>query len=149
MTRTIGCSFLACLVLCGSAAAQQARYDDVVRNLRNPDPKVRFSAIRLLRESKYPDSVRPIAALVTDPVDMVQLEAIAAELSLFLVEDIPEKKRVALLVEKRNPAQAPTAFEAGPLAVWPHPVPLELVRGLLQAVLEQPEVGQQGSRVWH
>jgi hypothetical protein len=52
MTRTISCSFLACLVLCGSAAAQQARYDDVVRNLRNPDPKVRFSAIRLLRESK-------------------------------------------------------------------------------------------------
>ena len=141
MTRTISCAFLACLVLCGSAAAQQARYDDVVRNLRNPDPKVRFSAIRLLRESKYPDSVGPIAALVTDPVDMVQLEAIAAELSLFLIEDIPAKKRVALLVEVRNPAQAPTAFEAGPLAVWPHPVPPELVRGLLQAVDdENPKV---------
>jgi HEAT repeat protein len=134
MTRTISCVFLVSLVLCGPAAAQQARYDDVVRNLRNPDPKVRFSAIRLLRESKYPDSVGPIAALVTDPVDMVQLEAIAAELSLFLVEDIPEKKRVALFVEVRNAAQAPTAFEAGPLAVWPHPVPPELVRGLLQAV---------------
>jgi HEAT repeat protein len=141
MTRTISCSFLACLVLCGSAAGQQARYDDVVRNLRNPDPKVRFSAIRLLRESKYPEAVGPIAALVTDPVDMVQLEAIAAELSLFLVEDIPEKKRVALLVEVRNPAQAPAAFEAGPLAVWPHPVPPELVRGLLQAVDdENPKV---------
>jgi HEAT repeat protein len=141
MTRTISCSFLACLILCGSAAAQQARYDDVVRNLRNPDPKVRFSAIRLLRESKYPDAVGPIAALVTDPVDMVQLEAMAAELSLFLVEDIPEKKRVALLVEVRNPAQAPAAFELGPLAVWPHPVPPELVRGLLQAVDdENPKV---------
>jgi HEAT repeat protein len=113
----------------------------VVRNLRNPDPKVRFSAIRLLRESKYPDSVGPIAALLTDPVDMVQLEAIAAELSLFLVEDIPAKKRVALLVEVRNPAQAPKAFELGPLAVWPHPVPPELVRGLLQAVDdENPKV---------
>ena len=141
MTRTISGLFLACLVLCGSAAAQQARYDDVVRNLRNPDPKVRFSAIRLLRESKYPDSVGPIAALVTDPVDMVQLEAIAAELSLFLVEDIPAKKRVALLVEVRNPAQAPAAFELGPLAVWPHAVPPELVRGLLQAVDdESPKV---------
>jgi HEAT repeat protein len=141
MTRTISGLFLASLVLCGSASAQQARYDDVVRNLRNPDPKVRFSAIRLLRESKYPDSVGPIAALVTDPADMVQLEAIAAELSLFLVEDVPAKKRVALLVEVRNPAQAPTAFEAGPLAVWPHPVPPELVRGLLQAVDdESPKV---------
>ena len=134
MTRTISGFFFACLVLCGSAAAQQARYDDVVRNLRNPDPKVRFSAIRLLRESKYPDAVGPIAALVTDPVDQIQLEAIAAELSLFLVEEIPERKRVALLVEVRNPAQAATAFEAGPLAVWPHPVPPELVHGLLQAV---------------
>ena len=141
MTRTISGSFLACLVLCGSAAAQQARYDDVVRNLRNPDPKVRLSAIRLLRESRYPDSVGPIAALVTDPVDVVQLEAIAAELSLFLVEDIPEKKRVALLVEVRNAAQAPTAFEAGSLAVWSLPVPPELVRGLLQAVDdENPKV---------
>ncbi len=141
MTRTISCSILACLVLCGSAAAQQARYDDVVRNLRNPDPKVRSSAIRLLRESRYPDSVGPIAALVTDPVDVVQLEAIAAELSLFLVEDIPEKKRVALLVEVRNAAQAPTAFELGPLAVWSLPVPPELVRGLLQAVDdENPKV---------
>jgi HEAT repeat protein len=141
MTRTISGWFLACLVLCGSAAAQQARYDDVVRSLRNPDPKVRFSAVRLLRESKYPDSVGPIAALVTDPVDMVQLEAIAAELSLFLVEDIPAKKRVALLVEVRNPAQAPAAFEAGPLAVWPHPVPRELARGLLQAIDdENPKV---------
>lgn len=134
MTRTISGLFFACLVLCGSAAAQQARYDDVVRNLRNPDPKVRFSAIRLLRESKYPDAVGPIAALVTDPVDQIQLEAIAAELSLFLIEEIPERKRVALLVEVRNPAQAATAFEAGPLAVWPHPVPPELVHGLLQAV---------------
>jgi HEAT repeat protein len=141
MTRTISCWFVTCLVLCGSAAAQQARYDDVVRNLRNPDPKVRFSAIRLLRESKYPDSVGPIAALVTDPVDMVQLEAIAAELSLFLVEDIPAKRRVALLVEVRNPAQAPAAFELGPLAVWPHAMPPELVRALLQAVDdESPKV---------
>lgn len=134
MTRTISFSFLACLVLCGAASAQQARYDDVVRNLRNPDPKVRSSALRLLRESRYPEAVGPIAPLVTDPVDQVQLEAIAAELSFFLVEDIPEKRRIALLVEVRNPAQAAAAFELGPLAVWRRPVPPELVSGLLQAI---------------
>ena len=134
MTRTISLPVCVCLLFCGSAAAQQARYDDVVRNLRNPDPKVRVSAIRLLRESKYPEAVAPLAALVTDPVDQVQLEAIGAELSYFLVEDIPEKKHVGLFVERRTQAQAAAAFALGPLAVWPRPVPPELVRSLLEAV---------------
>jgi HEAT repeat protein len=134
MTQKIGWSVFVCLLVCGSATAQQARFDDVVRNLRNPDPKIRLSALRLLRESKYPEAAGPVAALVTDPVDQVQLEAIAAELSFFLAQDIPDKRRVALLVEKRNQAPARTAFEAGPLAVWPHPVPPELVQSLLQAV---------------
>ena len=116
------------------AAAGQARFDDVIRNLRNPDPKIRVSAVRLLRESKYPEAVAPIAPLVTDPVDDIQLEAIAAELSFFLVEDVPAKKRVALVVEVRNPGRGPAAFELGPLAVWPRQVPPELVNGLLQAV---------------
>jgi HEAT repeat protein len=116
------------------ASAQQVRFDDVVRNLRNPDPKMRFSAVRLLHESKYPEAMVPIAALVNDPVDEIQLEAIAAELSLFLVEDVPAKKRVALVVEVRNPGVAPAAFELGPMAVWPRPVPPELIRAVLQAI---------------
>lgn len=134
MTRNFSVWLWAFLVLCGSAAAQPASYQDVVRNLRNPDPKVRVSAIRLLRESRYPQAAGPIAPLVTDPINQVQLEAIAAELSFFLVEDIPAKKKVAFLVEVRNAGPAATAFELGPLAVWPHPVPPELVRGLLEAV---------------
>ncbi len=133
MTRQIAVCFLLG-ALASPAAAQQARFDDVVRNLRNPDPKVRLSAVRLLRESKYPEAAGPVAALINDPVDLVQLEAIAAERSFFLVDDIPGKKRVALLVEVRNPAPAETAFGLGPLAVWTHPVPPELVQALLEAV---------------
>jgi HEAT repeat protein len=117
-----------------STAAQQARFDDVIRNLRNPDPKVRPAAVQLLRESKLPEAIGPIAPLVNDPVDQVQLEAIAAELSFFLVQDVPAKKRVGFLVEVRNPGRAPVAFEMGPLAVWPRPVPPELVDSLLKAV---------------
>jgi HEAT repeat protein len=75
-----------------------------------------------------------MSALVTDPVDEIQLEAIGAELSFFLVDDVRTRKRVALLVEVRNPGVAPAAFELGPLAVWPRAVPPELVKGLLQAV---------------
>jgi HEAT repeat protein len=69
-----------------------------------------------------------------DPVDEVQLEAIGAELSYFLVEEIPEKRHVGLFVERRNQAQAAAAFDLGPLAVWPRAVPPELVGSLLQAV---------------
>lgn len=117
------------------AAPQQARYDDVVRNLRNPDPKVRLAAVQLLHESKYPEAVTPMAALVTDPVNDIQLEAIAAELSFFLVEDVPSRTRVAFVIEKRTPGgRAMNAFNLGPLGVWPRPVPPELAAGLVTAI---------------
>ena len=104
---------------------QPARFEDVVRNLRNPDPKVRLGALRLLREAKYPEAIVPIAPLVNDPVDQIQLEAIAAELSFFLVQDGPER---------RNRGAAAEAFELGPLAVWPRPAPQDLLVALLKAV---------------
>ena len=87
------------------AFGQQLRFDDVVRNLRNPDPRVRLAAVQLLHESKYAEAIAPIAALVTDPVDQIQLEAISAELSFFLLDDVRTKKRVAGFVEVRNPGR--------------------------------------------
>ena len=122
----------------GVAVAHQARYEDVVRNLRNPDPKARLNAVRLLREARYPEAVVPLAALVNDPLDTIQLEAIAAELSFFLVEDIPQRRRVGL-VEVRNRGAAATAFDLGPLAVWPRPAPPEVVMALLKAVDDENE----------
>jgi HEAT repeat protein len=116
------------------AAAQPARFDDVVRNLRNPDPKARLAAVRLLREAKYPEAIVPIAPLVTDPLDPIQLEAIATELSFFLVQDLPERRRLGFVVEVRNRGTAAEAFQQGPLAVWPRPVPPELITALLKAV---------------
>jgi HEAT repeat protein len=114
--------------------AQPARFDDVVRNLRNPDPKVRLAAVKLLREAKYPEAIVPLAALVGDPLDQIQLEAIAAELSFFLVNDVPERRRRALFIEVRNGGGAQAAFLQGPLAVWPRPVPPEVMLALLKAV---------------
>jgi HEAT repeat protein len=136
MTRHFRFLLCAAVLLCGPSAvsAQQARFDDVIRSLRNPDPKVRLAAVQLLRESRHPEAIGPMAALVNDPVDQIQLEAIGAELSFFLVEDVPSKKRVALFVEVRNPGRAPLAFDMGPLAVSARPVPPELVDGLLKAV---------------
>src|SRR5688572_33092035 len=105
MTRHVRFLLGAAVLVCGASAAfaQQARFDDVIRNLRNPEPKVRLAAVQLLRESRYPEAIGPMAALVNDPIDQIQLEAIGAELSFFLIEDVPSKKRVALFVEVRSP----------------------------------------------
>ena len=128
-------SLLFAMPLAGTAAhAQQQRFDDVVRNLRNPDPEARMSALRLLRESKHLEAIEPIAALVGDPLDGVQLAAIDTELSFYLVDDVPGRRRVAFLVEVRNAGRAETAFSSGPLAVWPRPVPGVLLTNLLAAV---------------
>ena len=122
------------LLMASVASSQQLRFDDVIRNLRNPDPKTRLSAVRLLRDAKYPEAVAPLAPLVLDPFDDIQLETIAAELSFFLEQDVKSKRMVAFVVEKRTSAMAAAAFDLGPLAVWPRPVPAELVTALLQAV---------------
>ncbi len=115
-------------------AQDPARFEDVVRNLRNPDSKIRISAVRLLRETGYAEAMVPLAGVINDQVDEIQLEAIDAELSFYLVDPVPAKKRVALVVEVRSSGRAPAAFELGPLGVWPKPVPNELVDALLQAV---------------
>jgi len=122
------------LALGAAALAQQVRFDDVVRNLRNPDPEARLSALSMLRESRYLEAVEPIAPLVNDPIDEVQLAAIDAELSFYTVDDIGGRKRIAFIIEVRGSGRAETAFAAGPLAVWPRPVPLPLLASLLKAV---------------
>ena len=137
MRRTMtlmSCALCTAALLLGTASAQPLRFDDVVRNLRNPDAKVRLSAVRVLHEAKYPEAIVPLAALINDPVNEVQLEAIAAELAFFLVEEVPAKKRVGFVVEVRTPGRAPTAFALGPLAVWPREVPAEVITELLRAV---------------
>lgn len=90
--------------------------------------------MHLLRDAKYPEAIVPIAPLVLDPMDDVQLEAIHAELAFFLEQDVRSKKMVGFVIEQRKSAVALAAFELGPYAVWPRPVPAELVTALLQAV---------------
>src|SRR3990170_6674203 len=117
-----------------AASAQQLRFDDVVRNLRNPDPEARLSAVHLLRDAKYPEAIVPMAPLVLDPIDEIQIETIAAELAFFLEQDVKSRRMVGFVLEKRKSAIARSAFDLGPYAVWPRAVPPELVTALLQAV---------------
>jgi len=116
------------------ASAQPVKFEDVVRNLRNPDAKIRISAVRLLREAGYAEAIVPMAPLVADTINEIQLEAIDSELSFYLVEPVPARRKVALVLEVRSEGRAPAAFEAGPLAVWPKAAPAELIDSLLTAV---------------
>src|SRR2546425_3891537 len=105
MMKTI-CLAIGLLAFSSVGSAQQLRFDDVIRNLRNPDPKTRLSAVRLLREAKYPEAVVPLAPLVLDPFDDIQLETMQAELSFFLDQDVKSKRMVGFVLEKRKAAIA-------------------------------------------
>ena len=77
-----------------------------------------------------------------DPEDEIQLEAIAAELNIFLAEKIVPQKRVGLVVEVRTKIAAEAAFSAGPLALGATPVPLEVLTALRTAARDDnPRVG--------
>lgn len=122
------------LAVAAPASAQPAKFEDVVRNLRNPDAKIRISAVRLLREAGYAEAIVPMAPLVADTVNDIQLEAIDSELSFYLVEPVAARRKVAFVLEVRSEGRAPAAFDAGPLAVWPKAAPAELIDSLLTAV---------------
>ena len=130
------------LLTVAPAVAQKVRLDDVVRNLRNPDPRARMDALETLQEANHFDAIPAIAPLINDPIDEIQLAAIATELSFFTVDDIRGRKRVAFFIETRSGGgRAENAFDAGPLAVWPRVIPPQLSTNLLKAVDdESPKV---------
>ncbi|MBI4484376.1 MAG: HEAT repeat domain-containing protein [Acidobacteria bacterium] len=109
----------------------------MVRDLQHPDPGVRMKAARLLKDAAYPEAAVPLAPLVTDPQDEVQLEAIAAEVNIFLAEKIVPRKRVGFLIEVRNTIDAEAAFSAGPLVLGPQPVPAEVLSALRGAARDE------------
>jgi HEAT repeat protein len=91
-------------------------------------------AIRIRRRGCRREGIQPIAPLVNDPLDAIQLAAIETELSFYTVEEVSGRKRLAFIIEVRNSGPAESAFEAGPLATWPRPVPPELLTNLFTAV---------------
>jgi len=105
---------------------------------------VRLHAVQLLRDAAYPEAAIPLAATLADPDDNVQLAAVAAELNIFLVEQIVTSKRVGLVIEVRNKIAADAAFASGPLAVGARPVPIQVLNALRQAARDaNPRVGME------
>jgi HEAT repeat protein len=105
--------------------ASQVVWQDVIRNLRHPSPEVRIAAVDQLNRAGYVAAAEPVAALVMDPDDRVQLAAIDAELSFFLLDRF------------RNRTQQ--AFEAGPLVRAAGPAPPVLIDKLIAAMRDENE----------
>ena len=113
--------------------AAQVPFEQVSQELASPTPSVRLHAAQLLKDAAYPEAAVPLATLITDLYDDVQIEAIAAELNIFLAEKIITRKRVGLVIEVRNKVAAEAAFSQGVLAIGARPVPDEVLTALRAA----------------
>jgi HEAT repeat protein len=123
---------LAVLALAGclSTVAAQVPFEQATRDLSSPDAGTRLRAARMLKDSAYPEAAVPLAALVTDPREDVQFEAIWGELNIFLAQKVIQKKRIGLVIEVRDRIAAEAVFSAGPSALNGNPVPHEVLVAL-------------------
>ena len=103
--------------LAGPAVAAQITFEQATRDLASTDAGARLLSVQMLKDAAYPEAALPLARLVTDPEDEIQLEAIAAEINIHLVEKIVSRKRIGLVIEKRNRIAAEQVFAAGPAAL--------------------------------
>ena len=116
-----------------TVAAQQYTFEEVASGLKHQDPATRLRAIQILKDADYAEAAVPIAALLEDADDRVQLAAIDAERSLFTTRAVPRRKKIGFVVEVRRVAGGDAAA-AGLLGLKPRAVPSQLLKGLAVAL---------------
>lgn len=138
-----GVTLVLCLLLGGTgAAAQSDTHDQAIGDLESPDTRTRIDALRTLGESGRREAVSSMAALLLDGDEGVQREAIGAILGLYTVPgDLDDRVWGPSAEGGRARMRAEAAFEAGPLAAIPGPVPADVLTGL-SAVMRQDESGR-------
>jgi len=109
-------------------------FEDVVRYLASPDPKVRVEAMRTLAQTAHPDAIGPIGRLAADPVEAIQLEALDTLLRFYLTDIPSQKKFVAGIFETGRKDPGETAFLMGPYILLPRGVPEGLRESLAKAM---------------
>lgn len=129
------CAIVCAGILLGGASSAHAQYtwEQTLIQLTSKDADVRRRAVRAIEASAALEAAVPLAPLVLDPQKDVQLEAIAAELNIFLAERVTPTHRVGFLVEVRGRIAAEPIFSAGPSAVGARRVPAEVARALVSA----------------
>jgi HEAT repeat protein len=146
----VAAAVLAVLAADASTAAAQTLvgrpFEDVVRYLTSPDPKLRVEAMRTLAQTAHPDAIGPIAGLAADPVEAIQLEALETLLHFYLPEVQSGTKRVAGVFETGRKDPGETAFVIGPYQLLPRAVPEALKNGLAKAMRDdQPRVRREAT----
>jgi HEAT repeat protein len=114
----------------------QVVWQDVVRNLRHPDPTVRLASVEQLGNANYTAAAEAVAQVIADSNDYVQDAAIEAELAFFLIDRYGGTRIRGLRTSK---SRAQEAFEAGPLVRGANPIPPLLVDRLIAAMRDDHE----------
>ena len=113
--------------------AQKYTFEEVAAGLKHADAATRLRAIEILKDADYADAVGPIAALLEDPDNRVQLAAIDAERSLLTTRSFVRSRKVGFILEQRTVAGGDAAAE-GRLALKARAVPAELLSGIAAAL---------------
>jgi len=117
-----------------AAPSGQSNWQDVIRNLRHPDPDIRLKSTQQLGAAGYVAAAEPVAALILDPDDRVQAAAIEAELGFFMI-DRAGPTRILGFGGSRSAAQE--AFEAGPLLRAAPVAPVVIIDRLIAAMRDE------------
>lgn len=121
--------------------AAQVPFEQAVHDLASADPATRLRTVQMLKQAAYPDAAIPLASLIRDQQDEIQLEAIAAELNIFTADLIVANNRRGFAADRRQSMSAESVFSAGPLAIGTRPVPSEVLTALRSGVyFENPRV---------
>jgi HEAT repeat protein len=138
---------LAVLGFAAPLAAQRYTFEEVASGLSHQDPATRLRAIQILRDADYVEAAAPIAMLLEDTDDRVQMAAIDAERSLFTSRAVPRRKKIGLVVEVRTLAGGDAAA-TGQLALKARAVPPELLTSLAIALRDSnPRVRAEAIRL--
>ena len=115
---------VAALAVGGVVATPSAQvvWQDVIRNLRHPDPAVRLASVQQLGRATYVAAADAVAQLIADPDDRVQQAAIDTEMLFFMVDRFEDTQ---------------AAFDAGPLVRGALPAPPVVLDRLIAAMRDE------------
>jgi HEAT repeat protein len=135
MIKALPAAAVAAICAVAPAAAQTpAEWQDVIRNLRHPNPQARLDAVKQLGEAGYVPAAEAVSALIADPDDRVQLAAIDAELTFYLADRVGGRWSIG---GGGGKSRAQQAFEAGPLVRTAAPAPPAIIDRLIAAMRDE------------
>ncbi len=114
--------------------APQAGIEHLVAELKNPSARARVTALAGLASTGDPSAAAPVASALADANDAVQQAAIDALLAIYTVRGDLSTRHWGPGSNGRTSTRPEVAFEAGPLATMPAPVPAEALTGLASLV---------------